>query len=283
MAAFIAAALALPLSAQADDAPRTVVLGGTLAEIIVALGAEDQLVGRDGTATYPESLLALPDIGYLRAISPEGVLSLAPELIIADPGTGPESAVDVLKASGIDYVTIDYDRSAEGVIDKITGTAAALGREDEGAALAAHVQAQLDEAATRAAAVPEDQRREVLFVMSLQGGAVMVGGSGSTPDSLIAMAGAHNVAADIDGYKVMTDEAIITAAPDVILMTQGGADEEINVGAIRAHPALGATPAAENGNIVVIDGLMVLGFGPRVGEAVLQLNEAFYPPEDSAP
>src|SRR5690554_7593061 len=97
MAAFIAAALALPLSAQADDAPRTVVLGGTLAEIIVALGAEDQLVGRDGTATYPESLLALPDIGYLRAISPEGVLSLAPELIIADPGTGPESAVDVLK------------------------------------------------------------------------------------------------------------------------------------------------------------------------------------------
>lgn len=272
------AALALAGVAQADPPPRTVVLGGTLAEIIAALGAEDQLVGRDSTASFPESLLALPDVGYLRAVSAEGVLSLDPELVIADPGTGPESAVEVLKASGIDYVIIDYDRSAAGVIDKITATAAAIGREDEGAALAAHVQARLDEAAARAATIPEDARLGVLFVMSLQGGSVMVGGSGTTPDSLMAMAGARNVAAAIDGYRVMTDEAIIAAAPDVILMTDGGMDAEIDAASIGAHPALGHTPAAETGRIVTIDGLMILGYGPRVGDAALLLNEAFYPP-----
>jgi len=282
-AAFLAAVLALPPGAQAEPAPRTVVLGGTLAEIIVALGAEAQLVGRDGTATFPESLLALPDVGYLRAVSAEGVLSLEPELIIADPGTGPEAAVEVLKASGIDYVTIPYERSAEGVIDKITATAAAIGREAEGAALAAHVRARLDEAAARAATVAGEDRVGVLFVMSLQGGAVMAGGSGSTPDSLIAMAGARNVAEAIDGYKVMTDEAIIAAAPQVILMPEGGMDEEMNAAAVRAHPALGHTPAAEAGRIVTIDGLMVLGFGPRVGDAVLELNAAFYPPAEEVP
>lgn len=277
--------LALPLPAMADGAPRTVVLGGTLAEIAVALGAGDQLVGRDGTSTWPESLLALPDVGYLRAVSAEGVLSLAPDLIIADPGTGPEAAVDVLRASGVDYVEIPYSRSAGGVIDKIEGIAASLDREAEGAALIAHVTAQLDEAAARAAAIPEDERIDVLFVMSLQGGAVMVGGAGSTPDGIITMAGARNVAAGIDGYKIMTDEAIIAAAPDVILMTDGAMDAEINAAAISAHPALGATPAGQAGAIVSIDALMVLGFGPRVGDAVQQLQAAFYPhvADDSAP
>lgn len=269
----------MPVDAQPEPAPRTVVLGGTLAEIIVALGAEDQLVGRDGTATWPQSLLALPDIGYMRAVSPEGVLSLNPELIIADPGAGPESAVEVLKASGVEYVTIPYERDAEGVMDKITRTAAALGREEAGAELAARVQAQLDEAAARAAAIPEDQRLGVLFVMSLQGGKVMVGGSGTTPDSLIAMAGAYNAAAGIDGYKVMTDEAILAAAPQVILMAQGGMDDAMSAAAIRAHPALGHTEAAQAGRIVPVDGMLVLGLGPRVGQAVLQLNGAFYPPQ----
>lgn len=259
------------------EAPRTVVLGSALAEIVAALGAEGQLVGRDATATWPESLLSLPDVGYMRAISPEGVLSLAPELIIADPGAGPESAVDVLRASGIRYVTIPYERTPEGVIDKITGTAAALGREPQGEALAAKLRAELDEAAARANAIPEDQRIGVLFVMSLQGGKVLVGGGGSTPDSLITMAGARNVAAAIDGYKVMTDEAVIQSAPQVILMTQDGMDEAMSAQAIRAHPALGNTEAAQAGRIVAIDGLQVLGFGPRVGETVLHLNGLFYP------
>lgn len=276
LAAALAATLALPGPALAEP-PRTVVLGGTLAEIAVALGAEGQLVGRDGTATWPPSLLALPDVGYMRAVSAEGVMSLAPDLIIADPGVGPESAVEVLKASGIRYVSIPYERSAAGVIDKITGTAAALGREAAGAALAAKVGAQLEEAAARAAAIPEEDRLDVLFVMSLQGGKVMVGGTGTTPDSLIAMAGARNAAAGIDGYRIMTDEAVIAAAPDVILMTTGGMDEAMSADAIRAHPALGHSPAARAGRIVTIDGMLVLGFGPRVGEAVLSLAESFYP------
>lgn len=283
--AFLAAALSLPPAVQAgetpDAPPRTVILGGTLAEIAVALGAADQLVGRDGTAVFPESLLALPNVGYLRAVSAEGVLSLAPDLIIADPGAGPEVAIDVLRASGVDYVEIPYARNAGGVIDKIEGTAAALGRPDEGAALVAHVRAQLDEATTRAAAIPDEARIGVLFVMSLQGGAVMVGGAGSTPDSVIAMAGARNAAAAIDGYKVMTDEAILAARPQVILIADGGADEGMSTAAIRAHPALAHTPAVEAGRIVSIDGLMVLGYGPRLGDAVLELQATFYPPDAS--
>lgn len=260
--------------AQAASAPRTIVLGGSLAEIVVALGAEGQLVGRDTTSTFPESLTVLPDVGYVRALSPEGVLSLAPELILAEPDAGPPPVIEVLKAAGLRFETIPGAPTSEGVLAKIAATAAALDRVAEGAALTAEVKAGFDRAAEAAAKVGAPV--SVLFVLSLQGGQVMAGGQGSAAEGIIHLAGATNAAQGFDGWKPMTDEAVLAAAPHAILVMDREGDLAITPEMIAAHPALGQTPAAQAGRIIGMEGLRLLGFGPRTPQAALDLNAALY-------
>jgi iron complex transport system substrate-binding protein len=268
--------LALPMTpqAQAVDAPRVVTLGGAVTEIVVALGAGDQLIARDSTSTYPASVLDLPDVGYVRALSPEGVLSVAPDLILSEQGAGPAETIAVLEAAGVEFVTMPDDPTPQGVLDKIDAVAMALRLPEAGAALKAEVGAGLEAAAVRAAAVSDPQR--VLFVLSLQGGRVMAGGEGSSAEGIIRLAGGVNAATGFAGYKQMTDEAVIAAAPDLILMMDREGDLEITAADVQAHPALGLTPAAENGRVVRMDGMLLLGFGPRTPDAAEALHKALY-------
>ena len=271
--------MALPMApqAQAVDAPRVVTLGGAVTEIAVALGAEDQLIARDSTSTYPASVLDLPDVGYVRALSPEGVLSVAPDLILSERGAGPAETIAVLEAAGVEFVTMPDDPTPQGVLDKIDAVAMSLRLPAEGEALKAQVAAGLEAVQLRADAVTERQR--VLFVLSLQGGRVMAGGEGSSAEGIITLAGGVNAATGFDGYKQMTDEAVIAAAPDLILMMDREGEQAITAEDVQAHPALGLTPAAESGRILRMDGMLLLGFGPRTPEAATALHDALYAAE----
>lgn len=272
----LALALAMTaLSAKAQDAPRIVGLGGSVSEIIAALGASDLLVARDTTTTYPESLMALPDVGYVRALSPEGVLSVNPTLILAEEGAGPPEAVEVLKSAGIDFRIIPGAPTPEGVGEKISAVAAALDLPDEGAALVAEVAGGFAE--IRALTTGISTPKRVLFILSLQGGRVMAGGAGTEAEGIIALAGGVNAAAGFQGYKPMTDEAVLAAAPDVILMMDREGDLAIADADVLAQPALAATPAAKAGAIVRMDGMLLLGFGPRTPAAATVLHAALYP------
>lgn len=261
--------------AQADDNLRVLTLGGAVTEIAVALGAQDQLIARDSTSTWPPSVLDLPDVGYVRALSPEGVLSVAPDLILAEKGAGPAESIAVLEAAGVEFVTLPDDPTPQGVLAKIDAVATALRLPEAGATLRAEVAQGLAGAEARAAAVTN--RKRVLFVLSLQSGRVMAGGEGSSAEGIIALAGGVNAATGFDGYKQMTDEAVIAAAPDLILMMDRGGDLSINAEDVLAHPALALTPAAQNGQILRMNGMLLLGFGPRTPEAAAQLHDALYP------
>lgn len=271
-AALVLSLLAAP--AWAEPA-RVVALGGTVAEIAAALGAADLLVARDSTTSFPESLTTLPDVGYVRALSSEGVLSVNPDLILAEAGAGPVETVEVLKASGVDYITVPDSFAPDGIAQKITVIGAALGRETQAETLAAQVTAGLTEARSAADAVAEKKR--VLFILSLQGGRVMAGGEGSSAEAIIALAGGVNAATGFQGYKPMTDEAILAAAPDAILMMDREGDMAISDADVLALPALAASPAAQSGAIIRMDGLKLLGFGPRTPEAAAELRAALYP------
>lgn len=271
----LALSVALITPAVAEDAKRVVTLGGSVTEIAVALGAEALLVARDSTSSYPASITALPDVGYIRGLSPEGVLSVDPDLILAEADAGPPAAVDVLTAAGVPFLRVPGDPTPAGVVAKIKAVAEALGLQTEGDALAGSVQAGLTEAETRAAAVTDKKR--VLFVLSLQSGRVMAGGEGSSAEGIIALAGGINAATGFAGYKQMTDEAILAAAPDLILMMDREGDLAIGNPDVMAHPTLSQTPAAQAGNIVRMDGLLLLGFGPRTPDAAKLLYDALYP------
>ena len=238
----------------------------------MALGAGGRLVARDSTSTFPETVQALPDVGYIRALSPENILALDPTLIVAEGDAGPPEAVEVLKAAGIPFVLVPEASDPAGVVAKITAVADAL--DLPGTALAAEVQAGLAASAERAAAIATPKR--VLFILSLQGGGVMAGGEGTEAEGIIRLAGGINAATGFQGYKPMTDEAVLAAQPDVILMMDREGDLSISDADVLAQPALSQSPAAKAGAIVRMDGMLLLGFGPRTPEAARALHDALY-------
>ena len=268
------AVLGSPLRAQDYDASRIVAIGGSVTEIIYALGEEERLIARDTTSVFPEAALELPDVGYIRQLSPEGVISVDPSLIIALEGSGPPEAVEVLEKASIPMVTVPdrYDR--EGILEKIRIVGDVLDVEDKTAALAAETDADLKAAEQATADIVE--RKKVLFVLSLQGGRILASGTNSAADGIISMAGGVNAVTEYEGYKQLTDEAVIEAAPDVILAMDRGGDHETQANDLLAHPAIAATPAAKTGSVVRMDGAYLLGFGPRTAAAVRDLSAALY-------
>jgi iron complex transport system substrate-binding protein len=266
-------AFAMPVAAQ-EPAQRVVSIGGSVTEIAVALGAEDRLIARDSTSSFPESIMALPDVGYVRALSPEGVLALGPDLIIAEHDAGPVEAVDVLRAAGVPFVIMPGDPTVAGIEAKILAVADALNLPAEGDALAAKVAEELATQAARAATVTEPKR--VLFILSASGGRIMAGGDGSSAEGIIRLAGGVNAATGFSGYKQMTDEAVLTAAPDVIMMMDREGDHAALDAELFALPSLANSPAAASGKIIRMNGLLLLGFGPRTAEAARKLHDALY-------
>lgn len=256
------------------DTSRVVAVGGSITEIVYGLGQQDRLIARDSTSVYPPEAAALPDVGYMRALSPEGVLSVDPSVIIALEGSGPPEAVEVLEKASVPMVTVPDRFDGEGILEKIRIVGEVLGEPDRAAAYAAEVEADL--ARARAATQDIAERRKVLFVLSLQGGRVLASGTGTAADGIIAMAGGLNAVTDYSGYKQLSDEALIEAAPDVILAMDRGGDHETQVDDLLSHPAIAATPAAKTGSVVRMDGAYLLGFGPRTAAAARDLAAAIY-------
>lgn len=261
------------LSAQAGEASRRIVAaGGVITEIAYALGRADRLVGVDSTSLHPaEALKSKPNIGYVRALSAEGVLSLKPDRILAIEGAGPPDALRLIAEAKVPVTFVPEDYSEEGVIARIRLVGEALEAGEAASELAASVrQGFANLAAERAT---RGRKPRVLFVLSLQNGRVMVGGRNSSADAIIRLAGGENAGAAVDGFKPVSDEGIIAAAPDVILMMTRG-DHAVPAGELFAHPAFRLVPAARNEALIAMDGLLLLGFGPRTPDAAFAVMRA---------
>nr|WP_235868783.1 ABC transporter substrate-binding protein [Phycocomes zhengii] len=258
---------------------RVVSIGGSVTEIVHALGEGGRLVARDSTSVYPDAVADLPDVGYIRALSPEGVLSVDPDMIIAEDGAGPPETVAILTAAALPFVMVPDDYTRAAVHAKIMAVADALGVPEKGAALAADTDAALERAA---AASRTETPRRVLFVLSMQGGRILAAGRDTAADGIIALAGGVNAVTGFTGYKPLTDEAIVAVAPDIILMMDRRGDHAIADADLLTHPAIATTPAAQadKGAILRMDGLLLLGFGPRTPDAVTRLHAALYPDAD---
>ena len=267
---------ALPGAALAQAADRIVVAGGVITEVIYALGLQDRIVGVDSTSQFPpEALKQKANVGYVRALSAEGVLSLKPTLIMLIDGAGPPDAVSLLNESGVKIARINDGLTPEGVSSKIAAIGAAIGAGAPAERLAAQTKARFDELATLRSGITKKKR--ILFLLSLQNGRAMVGGRNSSADGIIALAGGINVADAIEGYKPMTDEAIAAAAPDMVLMMRNSSAHNTTPDELFAMPAFSQTPAANGKRLVHMDGLYLLGFGPRTPMAARDLMAAIYP------
>ncbi|TNJ44444.1 hemin ABC transporter substrate-binding protein [Phaeobacter sp. B1627] len=270
----LAATLSAPLPAAAAD--RILSIGGSVTEIIHALGAGDRLIARDTTSIYPEAARKLPDVGYMRALSPEGVLAVNPDLIVSEAGAGPVQTIEVLQNAEIPFIEVPEVYTGAGIIEKINAVGHAIDRSAEAAALAEDVEAGLNDVAEKIATIDDTKRKRVLFILSTQGGRIMASGRATAADGIIAMAGGINALSGFEGYKLVSDEAISEAAPDVILMMDRGGDHGAATEDLLAMSAIVTTPAAKTGSVVRMNGLYLLGFGPRTAAAALDLAQTLY-------
>jgi len=275
-AMLIMGGILLPTLGHSEGVKNIVSIGGSVTEIVYALGQEDRLVARDSTSSFPAEAETLPDVGYMRALSPEGVLSVSPELIIAEDGAGPPETITVLEQASIPFITVPDEFSREGVVRKILAVGDALDVEDAAQQLADRIDAQLVDAEAAASAIAGSDKLRVLFILSTRGGRVMASGQNTAANGIIEMAGGINVITEFEGYKPLSDEAISAAAPDVILMMDRGGDHGAANEELFAMPALIGTPAAQTQTVVRMNGLYLLGFGPRTADAVTDLNKALY-------
>lgn len=274
LAGALGCALAPP--ARAAAATRIASLGGAVTEILWRLGAGPRIAIVDTTSVYPaEVLRERPNAGYLRALSAEGLLSVGPDLVIAAEGADPPAVLALLREAGVPVELVREPPTAEGVLDKIATVGRLAGLEAPAADLGRAV-------ADRFAALGRQRARVVrpvraLVVLSQTGGRVMVGGRGSTADGILALAGLVNAADGIEGFKPMTDEAIVGAAPDAVIMMTTDGKSPTPEAVFASGTALGQTPAAARRALVAMDGLTLLGFGPRTPEAAGELMRAVYP------
>ncbi|MDG4851830.1 MULTISPECIES: hemin ABC transporter substrate-binding protein [unclassified Mesorhizobium] len=272
------AAAALPAGADEgravfSDTSRIASIGGSITEIVYALGEEGHLVARDSTSSFPQAAQKLPDVGYMRALSPEGVLSVNPSGILALHGSGPKETVDVLKKSSVPFIEVPERYSHEGILEKIRTVGRALGVEAKAEQLAAETDAKLKSAEKQTAAIKE--RKRVLFVLSMQGGKILAAGSDTAGDGIIRLAGAVNAVEGFSGYKQLSDEAIVTARPDVLL-TMKNAGPPISEDELFANPSIASTPAGAARKLISMDGGYLLGFGPRTAAAIHDLAVSLY-------
>ncbi|MFC7205842.1 hemin ABC transporter substrate-binding protein [Comamonas endophytica] len=258
---------AAPL-AQAAAPARVVGLGGPVTEIIYALGAGERLVGADASSIYPAEAHRLPKVGYYRSFSIEGVASLKPDLVLASEDSGPLHALEQLRRLGSLVVILPSAPTLEALDQRIMGVAKALDIEPRGAALVQKLHADLR------AVRPSPAKPRVLLISS-HTGRLQGAGDDTAAAAMLKLMDARNVLAGQRGYKPLSAEAAVALRPEVIVTGRMSVDASGGLDAFLAQPGLAATPAARSRRVVVMDDLLLLGFGPRLPEALRLLDAGF--------
>lgn len=267
LTALAAMGFTAPVWAQPSKG-RIISVGGSITEIIYLLDAQSQLVAVDTTSMFPVEATKLAKIGYMRQLSAEGVLALRPSAVLLTSEAGPPTVIAQLRAAGVPLELMNADHSFAELINKVRTIARVVDRAAQGEKLADQLLTEwtLAQAAVRAAHSTQ-QKAKVLFILSHSGSA-QVSGAATAADAVIQLAGGVNVMTGFNGYKPLTAEAVIAAAPSAILITQQGLDAMGGVDKLLAQPGLGLTPAGKSKRIVSVDALQLLGFGPRLPRTI---------------
>ncbi|WP_168626355.1 ABC transporter substrate-binding protein [Cryobacterium sp. BB307] len=259
-------------------------ISGSIAATIYGLGLGDNLVGRDSSTTFPPvGELPLVTRGG-HTINSEAVLSLRPSVIVTDGTVGPLDALLQLRDAGVPVVFVKAEPGVSGVADLTRQVAAALGATDSGELLATSLTADIDAKIAEIAAIspkPADRLRMVFLYLRGASGIYYLFGQESGADQLIEAVGGIDVATEIgwEGMRPMTDEAIIAANPDLILVMSDGLESAGGVdGLLEAKPALALTTAGKNERFVSMADGEILSFGPRTADVLDALARAIYAP-----
>ena len=251
---------------QTIETNRIISLNGAITEVVAALGHEKEIVGVDVTSTYPETVKSTAkDLGHVRSISAETVMELKPTLILATDKDLDPTLVENLKASGITVKVFSQDISVDGTKKLIAEVANTLNNNN-------YEKLQNDIDNDLAQVKPIEKTPKVLFIYARGANMLMVSGTNTPVDKVITLAGGKNAVSDFEDYKPLTPEALLQGNPDVILMFDSGLGSVGGPQGVFKIPGVDKTNAGKNKKIIAMDGGLLAGFGPRLGEAAVQLN-----------
>ncbi len=250
---------------QPATANKIVSLNGAISETIAALGKGNEIVGKDVTSTFPADLTA-KDLGHVRSMTIEPIMSTSPSLILASEKDINPDLMGKIKESGIKLELINQEYSVEGAKNLIKQVAGIVGV-TEFQNLNDKIDADIAKLQTL------EKKPKVLFIYARGAGNLMVAGTGTPMEALVKIAGGENAINDFADFKPLTPESLVQGNPDVILMFDSGLQSMGGVDGILKVPGVSQTNAGKNKKIITMDGGLMSNFGPRVGEAALQLNQ----------
>ncbi len=256
----------------AKDPSRIAVAGGSITELIYLLKKDGQIIAVDTTSNYPKQTSGLPSIGYVRNLSAEGILSLKPTLILGEHDMGPPEVLNQLEKVSVEVKRIEERQSAMGIVEKFECIAKILNvptSESE------YLKENLLAYATNLEEIRSvgTKRPRVALILSFIDGSPILAGNATSGDGVLKMIGATNVFSDIDGWKPATRESLLAKNPDYIVITERGLKAQGGMAGLEKNPVLRLTSAVKEKNVYALDGMALLGFGPRTLETAISLSE----------
>ncbi len=256
------------VSLHAQPNLKIVSLNGSTTEILFALGLGEQIVGVDTSSSYPTLAQKIKKVGYQRTLTSEGILSFSPSHLIGTVTAGPPSTIEQLKLLSLPMLIVPEVNSPDGVENKIQLISNFIGKQKEGEALLKEFKLKM-----KSFQKPKLQKEvKVLFLYSRNASSIFVSGTNTPAASMIELSGAVNAVSDFTDYKPLTSESLISANPDVILITKHSYDMLGGGKALWDIPGIQTTKAGMNKSYIVMDDLLLLGFGPRLPDALKELG-----------
>ncbi len=253
--------------AAAGVSERWIVINAHVAEIVVALGGAERIVAVGGGADHLPELARVPSLPGFRQTSAEPMLALAPtHLLVTDDRVAP-SVLEQLRAAGVRLEPLDGEQSLAGVERRIRHVARLLGKTESGEALVARLRREMADLAREVA--QRKQHPRAVFILAGGKRPLIVAGRGTSAGTLLELAGARNVAGAIEGFKPMSQEAMIEAAPEVILTNHDGLSPTADgVPIVLKAPGALATPAGRAGRVIHIADRYLGGLGIHTPEGL---------------
>lgn len=255
---------------NAENTNRIVVAGGSIAEILYFIGAEEKIVATDVTSDFPEEAKSHPSIGYVRNLSAEGILSMNPSLILGEDDMGPPNVIKQLIDIKIDVRTIPEEKTINGILDKILCVSSVIDMVSE-------AENRINEFLIPDIITLENgyienakKAKKVMFILSMQSNRIIVAGAGTTGDGYIKLTGSKNIFDTLEGWKSVSQESIVKENPDYIIMSQRDLHNTESLRNVKENLIFKNIKAGQEGNFIFDDAMAMLGFGPRTIKSALR-------------
>ncbi|WP_108977319.1 heme/hemin ABC transporter substrate-binding protein [Leptospira ryugenii] len=261
--------LNISLFSEGKRPERIISLNGAFTEILFSLGLGPKVVAVDTSSTFPETTAKIQRIGYMRTLSAEGILSLEPDLVLATDAAGPPSTIAQIKATTVQMGIWTENFQMEEAERKIRYVARWTQTEKQAEALLKELQKNLSSFQRPVLSRPI----KVLFLYARGPNQLYVSGKDTAADAMISLSGAKNAVDGFSDYKILSTEALVSANPDIILLGSHTASLFGNLDSLWDISGIKLTRAGKEKNYIIMDDLMLLGFGPRLPTALKVLAE----------